>query len=115
MSKFLALQKRPRDPFAAYLHDHRPDLVVPEGAIVPLDGKVGWTPGDESPHDTAGGCSKCGGRIGDGSRLFCPKCQASGFEAKLAEQRRIVPPPPRRTRAPKAAPKRPTRKQRRAG
>jgi len=102
--RLLALQGRPRDPFAAFIRDYRPDLKVPEDQIVPSDGKSGWTPGDEMAEPA---CSKCsdGRRIEVGSLLYCPKCHRSGFDRKLAEQRAIAPAPRRIRTSPAKPPK----------
>lgn len=112
MAKLLALQARPRDPFALWIRDNRPDLRVPEGDITLVEGCGGWSHWHESPAP-ASPCPKCGDGIAPGSRLYCPKCHRSGFDAKLAEQRRIAPPPPRRARAPARPAAKSTRKARR--
>lgn len=35
--------------FVEWMRENRPDLLAPEGAIVPLDGTVGWDPSREDP------------------------------------------------------------------
>jgi hypothetical protein len=44
------------------------------------------------------GCPKCLGRILAGSRLYCPKCHASGYDFVLSQQRRMVGTPPKGSR-----------------
>lgn len=117
--------------FNDWLRENKPELIMPEWEIVPLDGAVGWTPKheDESAEMcpfclvplTAGNashaalrfhrikppqmldgehvprvepelveeCPLCRG-LDAGSRLFCPKCDGSGFERKAAKQREIA-------------------------
>lgn len=68
-------------------------LSVPEHSIEPTGMETGkpWTPEDEQPRP--GLCPKCLDAIASGSLAFCPKCQASGFDQKLMEQRILVPSP----------------------
>jgi hypothetical protein len=136
------------DDFGDFLRRDYPHLLVPEGGVVCLDGGPNWRPAYEDraaplcPHclgdfgeqsarraalklhrvGPAAGppCPYCRGRVHPGSALYCPKCGASGYEAKLAAQRAIAGLPPRepsRSRplpapAARAAP-RPTRRERR--
>lgn len=50
-------------------------------------------------------CPKCAWAIARGSRLCCPKCQASGHDAKLARQRQIAGLPPAEPPKPRRRPK----------
>jgi hypothetical protein len=123
--------------FADALRRDFPHLLVPEGGVVCLDGGPNWRPACEDraaplcPHclgdfaerlarhaalklhrpgpAASPPCPYCRGRVGPGSALYCPKCGATGHEAKLAAQRAIagLPPPEPRPRAPQ--PHRPDR------
>lgn len=82
------------DQFAKEIRDHHPRLHVDEAGVVPLDGRVGWRPEDETPPASDAPCPKCEGRIGRGSSLYCPRCGLSGHELKLAKQRGMAGPIP---------------------
>jgi hypothetical protein len=72
-----------------------PHLLVPERSIVPITGKANaWTPEDETPPEPGEPCPKCGRSAGPGGSLCCPKCQHSGHERKLSEQRFLAGTPP---------------------
>jgi hypothetical protein len=78
------------DDFKKQLKNEHPELLVPEGRIVYLgEASTAWGPEHETPHEDGETCPH-EDRITPGSLLCCPKCQRSGFERKLAEQRRLV-------------------------
>lgn len=68
----------------------RRDLVVPEDEITMVEGGIGWCREDEEPPAPGEPCTKCRGKIRPGSHLWCPKCQASGFDGPLAAQLRLA-------------------------
>jgi uncharacterized protein with PIN domain len=82
--------------------------VVRIGGQLQPDGTV------KPDEDRREGCPVCRGRIARGSALYCPKCQASGFDGKLYRQVRIAGlPAPEQQPQPCKARKRASRKERR--
>lgn len=84
------------DNFSEEIRLHWAGLAVPEHAIVPLAGGpagLAWDPGRERPP-ASGPCPSCLGRIRPGSALYCPACHASGYDGRLARQRRMAGTPP---------------------
>ena len=76
--------------FELFIQNERPDLSVPEHSIEMIEHGIGWSPKDETPPAPGEVCDRCFGRIRRGSFLWCPKCQDSGFERELYEQRRLA-------------------------
>jgi hypothetical protein len=94
------------DEFAAEIRAHWRDLAVPEREIIALiNGPNAWRPELELPPPPGESCSWCGSPptpppgagpgIAPGSLLYCPKCARSGFEDRLALQRKLAGRPPR--------------------
>lgn len=63
-------------------------LSVPEHEVVPIGigGGILWSPEHEEEPEREADCPKCRGGIEPGSNRYCPKCKASGYDAKLIEQ-----------------------------
>lgn len=59
------------------------------------------------------GCPYCRERIASGSLIYCPKCQASGHETRLALQRGLAGTPPPEPKSKAELPAGATRKQKR--
>lgn len=95
-SRLVQKQARPRDPFQQYLAENRPDLLIPEGKMVPIGLSRPWSPSNEDVLPPGVPCPSCGGTIARRSTFVCLKCpNGSGYEPELGEQRYINPAPSR--------------------